>query len=192
MEPDLPIPQAPETPELLRVEYVVNREDLLALLRYSWNARLLAQCGCTGLFLGAVLALIGYSSAIGDPRTAGQATASGWIGAAAGKGVMVAFVAWFRWLFLRQIEQLPGRLGLHTLEIFPAGFRLASSIGEATSNWSPVSRIASTPTHVIIGTKLGRAEIIPRSAFPSLENADTFVDATRRWHAEYCRRNGPG
>lgn len=191
MGPQKPIRPASETAESLRVEYVVNREDLVALLRYSWNARLLAQCGCTGLVLAAVLALIGYSSALGDPRTAGQAAASGWVGAGAGMGVILAFMAWFRWLFLRQNEQIPGRLGLHTLEIFPGGFRLVTSAGDATSNWSPVSRISATPTHVIIGIKLGRSEIIPRSAFPSLADADAFVEAARRWHAEYCRNNVP-
>jgi hypothetical protein len=80
-------------------------------------------------------------------------------------------------------RKTPHLRGHHIMEVGPVGLR-GTTEGVATSEtyWQQVEAVRGTASHIYFHWKAGTTSVIPRSAFPSAEEADAFLQAAQVFH----------
>lgn len=93
-----------------------------------------------------------------------------------------------RWLLrmktAHDFRKMPAPLREATFEISPTGFRQSGSFGEGTFKWSALRKVVGTPDHILFYLTGRLASVIPRRDFASAAEADAFLEAARKWHAD--------
>lgn len=86
-----------------------------------------------------------------------------------------------RWLVRRAIGQLlkderpdRGQLGRHRLVLSEDGLFESTAVGESRTRWAGVDRVEQDRDYIYIYTSPAAAHIVPKRAFPDLEQADAF------------------
>ena len=83
---------------------------------------------------------------------------------------------------LKSLEARPGSLGLHTLAVSTEGVREQTSIMEAFVRWPKIQESAENAKFIVfmIGPVWGF--VIPKHAFTTPEQAQTFLETARAYH----------
>jgi hypothetical protein len=92
---------------------------------------------------------------------------------------------YYRWAIRRNAlktysaTKSKGVLGKHTLMIESSGVTEKSSASESKSTWSGVERIADDSHYIYIFTSPLQAHVIPKRAFRSNEESQTFLETAK-------------
>ena len=97
---------------------------------------------------------------------------------------------YYRWAVRRNASKAysatksKGVLGKHTLVIEPSGVTEKSTVAESKSTWSGIERIEDDSQYVYIFTGPLQAQVIPKRAFRSNEESQTFLEAAKTFFSQ--------
>ena len=101
----------------------------------------------------------------------------------------VPLLALILWLARRQLRDLPGMLGQHTLILSPLGlWGVSPGVGEGQVEWSEIEQVVANEHQVLFYRGPHFAFIIPRRAFAMPQDAEAFLLRASQWHAEAVSR----
>ena len=170
----------------MEVEYELTPDDLY---RYQWRASTRspsvkrAKLGAylSVIFLFSVLTVLSGLGADGF-----EFSRASWMWIAWIFPIVIAM-----WLFeKRQMrrtildhlkEEKPGRgqLGAHKISLNEAGLVESTAVGESRTSWAGVDRVEHDEKYIYIYTAPHAAHIIPKRAFRSPQEAESFYQASR-------------
>ena len=97
---------------------------------------------------------------------------------------------YYRWAIRRNAlktysaSKSKGVLGKHTVVIEPSGVTETSSVAESKSTWSGIERIEDDSQYVYIFTGPLQAQVIPKRAFRSNEESQTFLETAKAFFSQ--------
>ena len=97
---------------------------------------------------------------------------------------------YYRWAVRRNASKAysatksKGVLGKHTLVIEPSGVTEKSTVAESKSTWSGIERIEDDSQYVYIFTGPLQAQVIPKRAFRSDEESQTFLETAKAFFSQ--------
>lgn len=84
------------------------------------------------------------------------------------------------------VSKQSGMLGLHRLSISPAGLREVTDVNDSHQAWPSVRAIVKLRHHIAILMKNHSIHVIPRRAFASDADYETFLEQARVWKYAAC------
>lgn len=110
-------------------------------------------------------------------------SAPGWTDAAAGACAGLLVYALFLWRWPSQLAhaaaKVPGFIGPHWIDLNEQGLTSATHGGAATYDWTGIDRIDATPSVILLYSSRIQAVIVPRRAFRTTAEVESFVAAAR-------------
>lgn len=178
-----PVGPLPGSPPGLSVTYRNDAADIAAYVKY-FTAKFTKHRRNLRLIMGVILTLVVVEAVLF--RTMALEGYRALIMVAS----MVGVWFWLEFAALQRKPRLPAEMPLVTLTLTPSGIVTREEKGGGTHRaWSAIRQIDDTDDHIYIfedvdKTRVVMAHVVPRRAFPSLEDADEFLATARRWHAE--------
>ena len=100
---------------------------------------------------------------------------------------------YYRWAIRRNASKTyaasrsKGVLGKHTIVIEPSGVTEKGSVSESKSAWSGVEKIEEDSQYVYIFTSPLQAHVIPKRAFRTREESQTFLETAKAFFSQSRR-----
>ena len=101
-------------------------------------------------------------------------------------------LAVFPWWYRRKLRKIVagmvgeggnrGLFNLHVVTISPVSVTESSELGQASTAWRAVERVAAADEHAYIYTSALAAIIVPRRAFAGPSEFEQFVQSARNYH----------
>jgi len=97
---------------------------------------------------------------------------------------------YYRWAIRRNAlkaysaTKSKGVLGKHTITIDPSGVTEKGSVSESKNTWSGVEKIEDDTQYIYIFTGPLQAQVIPKRAFRSNEESQTFLEAAKTFFSQ--------
>jgi hypothetical protein len=104
---------------------------------------------------------------------------------------------YYRWAIRRNAAKAysgtrsKGVLGKHTVVIEPGGVTEKASVSESKSTWSGVEKIEDDNQYIYIFTSPLQAHVIPKRAFGSREESQTFLQTAKAFFAQSPKPETP-
>lgn len=109
-------------------------------------------------------------------------------------GIVLLASAWFLWQIRRKFALYLAKEGEHIITITPESFRERTLISDTVCSWKAFRTITADKYNLyfFLDFPLARAYVIPRRAFASPEDADTFLGWAKSYWAHGHGMQQPG